>query len=54
MGKRLAKMAVDFNSEQPQRYFLQDVHTAVNVRTAGHLGLTLKKSKDYDLAFPPQ
>ncbi len=58
MGRRLANSAVElYRSRPPARMRrvepLQDLLAAINVRTAGHLGLNVEDAlKDYALVFP--
>ncbi|MEE8059602.1 MAG: ABC transporter substrate binding protein [Pseudomonadales bacterium] len=51
LGRKLVETALGINDKNSSN-FLQDVYTAVNLRTATHLGLKLEKNKDYDLSFP--
>jgi len=58
MGRRLASSAIElYRSHPPARTRsvepLQDLLAAINVRTAGHLGLNVEEAlKDYALVFP--
>lgn len=54
LGRSLANMVMVDDDAGGQRQLLRDVFTAVNLRTAGHLGLKFRKVRDYDLAFPPK
>lgn len=56
LGRTLAWSALAHLSGEPRKRGvlpLRDVHIAVNVRTAGHLGLTLSyQQRSYDAVFP--
>jgi putative ABC transport system substrate-binding protein len=52
LGKSLAKLAI--SDVEIKHHLLKDVFMAINLRTADHLGLKLKKGKDYELSFPAQ
>lgn len=58
LGKSLADLARGVlnsgNHEQPGMLPLRDVQVAVNLRTAKHLGLDIRRQQDFDMTFPEQ
>ena len=58
LGRNLASSAIKIISGEARRGMLplRDVHTAVNLRTASHIGLSLsnEQQRSFDSVFPEQ